>query len=264
MIDPARIPWQVSSFGSERHAPGTRYWWDNAKRGPSDLAVFQVTLTGSVIIRDARGDHEAPVGSAMLFRYGEDTSYGMLPGATTTYETIWINCCGAGLGEHWDLLRLHQGPVLAVDEHVRAAFHGLYAMGRQRVDPLEMAPAMHAFVLLLEANLRRERIRAHGPVEAALEELAQHPTAAWSLKELADRHGVSREHLTRTFRSRHGTSPAAWLAQARLAKALHLLRETSLPVAEIARQAGFASTHTLARQVRAATGASPRAARAGL
>jgi AraC-like DNA-binding protein len=261
MIPPARIPWQISSFGRERRPPSIGYWWENAKRAPTDLAVFQLTLSGSMVFRDAQGDHAVPAGSAALFRYGEETAYGLLPGTTAVYETTWINCCGAGLGDHWDLLRLRHGPVLAVDESVLAAFHGLYALGERGADPVEMAPAMHAFVLLLDASLRRERLRAHGPVEAALEELIQHPTAAWSLKELAERHGVSREHLTRTFRSRQGTSPAAWLAQARLAKALHLLRETRLPVAEIARQAGFASTHTLARQVRRATGASPRTAR---
>ena len=75
------------------------------------------------------------------------------------------------------------------------------------------------------------------------------------------RHGCSREHLARRVAERLGVPPATWLARVRLERALALLRDTALPVAAIARQCGFGSTHTLARRVRAATGRSPRGLR---
>jgi transcriptional regulator GlxA family with amidase domain len=45
-------------------------------------------------------------------------------------------------------------------------------------------------------------------------------------------------------------------------RVLDLLRDTDLPVQSIAEQTGFASLHTLSRQVRAATGHGPGSYRA--
>lgn len=122
--------------------------------------------------------------------------------------------------------------------------------------------AVHGFVLGLFTRLRAQRQARQSAVERAVEELLSHPTATVSLKRLAERCGCSREHLSRVFAERTGLAPAAWLAQERLARALMLLRDTSLPVAAVAEQCGYGSAHTLARQVRAATGRAPRALRA--
>ncbi len=260
----AETLWRVNGFGQERHAPGGSYWFENRERD-SQTVVFQHCLSGLIHFRDQRrAIHQVLPGHAVLFMHGEDSAYGIPRGATEPFVTQFIGLAGAGVREHWALLR-RQGSVIAVDPEgpVLPALRKLMdlASPRSGCDAATMAMELHAFVMLLFTSLRQAHVRAQTPVERAVDDLLRHATAPWSLKQLAERHGVSREHLTRSFRQRLGVSPAAYLAKARLEKALELLRETTVPVAQVARQAGFSSTHTLARQVRAATGGSPRAVR---
>jgi AraC family transcriptional activator FtrA len=256
--------WRVGGFGRERHAPASKYWFENPGRDGRS-AIFQYNVSGLIVFRDQqRRMHEVRPGHALLFLHDEDTAYGLPRGATEPFVTEFVALSGAGVREHWELLR-RQGSILRVDPEgpVLAAMRRLMEVSRSsaRFDAAAMSAEAHAFVMLLVTSQRQELASAQSPVERAVDDLLRAPTAPWSLKQVAERHGVSREHLTRTFHQRLGLSPAAWLAKARLGKALSLLRETTLPVAEVARQSGYASTHTLARQVRAETGKSPRAAR---
>jgi AraC-like DNA-binding protein len=257
--------WRVGGYGRERHAPSAKYWFENAVRDRVSV-IFQYDVSGEIHYRDQRRQvHTLTPGHALLFMHGEDTAYGLPRGASEAFVTEFIGLTGAGLREHWALLRAGSS-IMRIDPDgpVLPAMRRLMELSgaRERVDAATMAAEVHAFVMLLHASQRRAQADAQSAVERALDELVRHPTAPWSLKQLADRHRVSREHLSRSFHARHGLAPAAWLAQQRLERALSLLRDTVLPVAEVARQAGYASTHTMARQVRAATGRSPRAVRA--
>jgi AraC family transcriptional regulator len=82
-----------------------------------------------------------------------------------------------------------------------------------------------------------------------------------SLDRLAEIAGLSRFHLCRAFRESTGHPPHAWLTRLRLARARQLLRGTSLPVSEVARQCGFASPNQFATSFRRAVGATPSAYR---
>jgi transcriptional regulator GlxA family with amidase domain len=150
--------------------------------------------------------------------------------------------------------------VIAFGDEVLAALRRLVALADPRLvhEATVIAAAVHEFVMLLFTSLRRDLVASQSPVERAIDAILANPTHPWSLKEVAERHRCSREHLTRAFTRRLGTAPGAWLAEARVRRAIQLLRETALPVAAVAEQSGFSSTHTLARQVRAATGSSPR------
>jgi len=259
----AAILWRVTGFGRERHLPGTPYWWDNRAREPVATCVIQYTVAGTMKLRDGDGLHDVPSGHAALFTYREDSAYGLTPECTVPYVCAWLNLGGAGLREHWDLLRSARGPVIAIADEAVATIPRLMALAHPRAgtDPALMAQAVHGFVIDLTTSVRRTVSAAQSPVERAIDELLRNPTYPWSLKRLADQYGCSREHFTRVFRRRVGQSPGSWLAQERQRRALHLLRHTNLPVAVIAEQSGYSSTHTLARQVRTLTGFSPRTLR---
>ncbi|NBB83794.1 MAG: helix-turn-helix domain-containing protein [Alphaproteobacteria bacterium] len=96
-----------------------------------------------------------------------------------------------------------------------------------------------------------------------MDELLNDPLGAASLKQLAARHAVSREHLIRCFARRVGRPPAAYVAERRRHCAIDLICQTTRPMAAIAKQAGYASAHTMARQLRGATGRPPSALRRG-
>lgn len=254
--------WRLQSYGAERYAAGSAYWWDNRVR-PGEAMVFQVTIAGTMVLRTGDHDLPVPVGHAALFRYGEGTAYGLPPGATEGYACRWVDLGGAGLAAHWEALQARFGRVVPCDAETLAALDRLIerAHPRRASDPVAASAAVHEFVLGLFARLRRQRLAAQSAVERAVEAMLANPTAAPPLKKLAEQCGCSREHLTRVFAARTGLPPATWLARARLERALALLRDTELPVAAVAAQCGYGSAHTLARQVRAATGKSPKALR---
>jgi AraC-like DNA-binding protein len=252
--------WRVSYFGRERNPTGSAHWLENRDRDQRTV-VFQYCGAGLIHFRDEhRVIHPVNAGQAMLFMHGEETAYGQPRGMTQPFTTEYVTLTGAGLREHWAILR-HQGSVIQLDAKgpILPALRRLIdlAGSHSRGDPATMAEEVQAFVLLLLRQMRQAQDHRQSPVERAVDDLMRHPTAPWSLKEVAQRHAVSREHLTRSFHKRLGVAPGIYLAQARLAKALTLLRETAVPMAEVARQAGYSSTLTLNRQVHAATGLSP-------
>ena len=78
-----------------------------------------------------------------------------------------------------------------------------------------------------------------------------------SIAEIAARCGVSREHGCRSHRRHFGVSPSAARGETRLRLALALLAQSSLTLAEVALEAGYADQAHLTRRIRAATGRTP-------
>jgi AraC-like DNA-binding protein len=252
--------WEVGWHGSDRHPPGSQYWWDNRLR-TYEGCVIQWTIAGELRYCDAERDVRVPPGHAVLFMQPSESSYGLAADARSTYVAEWVNLCGAGLTAHWRGLTALRGPVLAlpVGGPEYRAMRRLCELAdpRARTAPVAMAAAVHAFVLMLWEGASLSRDADRRPVELAIDAMLAAPTAPWSLKRLAEEHGVSREHFARAFHERVGQPPAAWLAMQRGNRAIALLTATELPIRAIRDQAGFTSSHALIRRVRAATGYAP-------
>jgi len=268
MLDPRDTLWRVNFAARERHLPGEPYWWDNQIRHPVHV-LFQYTVSGSLYFRDLDGsEHSVGPGHAVMFCWDEPTVYGLRSDATEAYCTEWLDLGGVGLYEHWQAIRAKHGSVVAVPTKgpLWSAMHRVMKLAdpRNRSSAETTASTVHAFVMLLFASLHAKSLSTRAPIERAIDDLLSNPTAPWSLKRLADQHGCSREHLSREFHRRVGSTPAAWLNAARVARAVHLLTQSNLPIGEVKKQAGFSSPHTFSRQVKTATGVSPRNLRYGL
>lgn len=122
--------------------------------------------------------------------------------------------------------------------------------------------AISALVLgiaaLLEESLAGTEDRAPGPTERAIartiEALAEeeHSPAA-----VAARLGVTLDHLNRRLRDECGQTVGAMLRQRRLDEACRLLRETDLPVGEIADRVGLPDQNYFGRWFRKYAGQTP-------
>lgn len=77
------------------------------------------------------------------------------------------------------------------------------------------------------------------------------------LTELAEVAGMSSYHFARKFKSATGETPAAFVMRIRMEKAVQMLKETDLPVSEIAYRTGFSSQSHLSRRLRETYGESP-------
>jgi len=79
----------------------------------------------------------------------------------------------------------------------------------------------------------------------------------WSIHRLAWVSAVSAAHFARSFKEAFGIPPHRYLLTRRIERAIALLRDTDLPITEIALQTGWKSLGTFGRIFRDVTGESP-------
>ncbi|HEL4233808.1 TPA: helix-turn-helix transcriptional regulator [Stenotrophomonas maltophilia] len=79
----------------------------------------------------------------------------------------------------------------------------------------------------------------------------------WSVARLAEVSAVSPAHFARSFKQAFGLPPHRYLLSRRIERAVAMLRDTDLPVTEIAAQTGWSSLGTFGRIFRDITGDSP-------
>jgi transcriptional regulator GlxA family with amidase domain len=103
--------------------------------------------------------------------------------------------------------------------------------------------------------LLRRLLRAKDRMDAASHE-------DWPVQRLARVSGVSATHFARSFKQAFGVPPHRYLLTRRIERAMALLRDTDLPVTEIAFHTGWESLGTFGRTVRDVTGESPSEIRA--
>lgn len=83
------------------------------------------------------------------------------------------------------------------------------------------------------------------------------PERDWTVPALARVSGVSEAHFARCFRVAFGVPPHRYLLARRLERAAALLRESDLPITEIALQTGWSSLGSFSRTFRDVHGESP-------
>ena len=102
--------------------------------------------------------------------------------------------------------------------------------------------------------LLRRLLRAKDRMDAASHE-------AWPVERLARVSRVSDAHFARSFRQAFGVPPHRYLLTRRIERATALLRDTALPITEIAFATVWESIGTFGRTFRDVTGESPKAMR---
>ena len=101
-----------------------------------------------------------------------------------------------------------------------------------------------------EPDLLRRLLRAKDRMDAASHE-------AWPVARLAQVSHVSPAHFARVFKEAFGVPPHRYLLTRRIERATALLRDSELPILEIAWLTGWNSLGTFGRTFRDITGESP-------
>lgn len=95
--------------------------------------------------------------------------------------------------------------------------------------------------------LRREK---HPALYAVLTWIHEHFAEEITLRDLANRAGLSSEHLVRLFKQHEQTTPMHYLWNYRVNRAVELLTNTGLTVSEIAHRCGFKTSNHFARLIK--------------
>tara|TARA_B100000378_G_scaffold239321_1_gene207121 strand:+ start:1672 stop:2571 length:900 start_codon:yes stop_codon:yes gene_type:complete len=176
----------------------------------------------------------------------------------------------ASLGLHFSTIRMRD--VSAGDDPLVAAFLSALA------DELRGSPEGNAVFIqglaralcvhLLRNFSERCAFRGHSVarlpnwlLRRVLFHMDEHIAERFDLDTLADLCAMSRFHFSRAFRNTTGLPPSRWFSLHRVERARALLRETTLPVIEIAMAVGYESPGHFAQVFRRHTGLSPTAYR---
>jgi len=260
---------RIERLAWERAEPGYHHL---AQRRAVRCVAIQVTLAGCgwVWPTPTSTPIAVPRGHALFFIAGEPPlAYGL--GASSAWEFIYANIVGASaLTIASELIARHGHVVELAADHpaVRALHLRVPDVGHREATIDTATSARMAWDLLTT-------ITEIGPAEETRDAALVAGAMAFFRKRLADDIGVaeaarhlrvSREHLSRIFRSHSSLPPAAWLRRLRLEHAERLLRipatETALmTVADVASRCGFATTSHFTQAFRAHSGSTPAAFR---
>lgn len=98
-------------------------------------------------------------------------------------------------------------------------------------------------------------------VRLAMGYIHQNFTEAISRRDIAQRLGITEDHLTYCFRQELGTTPITYLQRYRVNRAKHLLKESRQSITDVALSVGFSDSGYFSRIFHRETGMSPEAFR---
>ena len=117
----------------------------------------------------------------------------------------------------------------------------------------QQAPAQaqlqHWLPLLLD-TLAGQAPRAPSRLHLLMARIEAEPARPWSIADMATTAAISPSRLHEWFQAETGSSPRAWLAEVRVRHACHLLRQSTLPLAEVAMRCGYADQSALSHAMR--------------
>jgi AraC-like DNA-binding protein len=194
-------------------------------------------------------DHLGIGGHVELDGAGRELILGLLPPVTriaagTTAATRLAPLMRELLDE---LTHPRPGSAFAAEQHAQLA---LVEILRTALAATESPPPPGWLRLLADATLR-----------PALNAIHREPARPWQLADLAREAAMSRSSFATRFRAAAGEPPVAYLNRWRIRLAQKALRDTTVTVAQLATDLGYASESSFSHAFKRQTTASPRAYR---
>lgn len=251
----------------------------------SDQLVLSAMITGGILYRD-RGGSVAEVGGGhcAVFGVSGDAEVRTVyrPRDALKWVDVYIDrrsfravtgvdpaelpaAVGDFLesGASLDCLRMPmpQRVSLAIAQIVDCPYHGGFRRTFLAGKALEIASGvLFAMARRRGGGDRTEcwlSARDHARLELAMRLLRQHLDRPLNIPALAARCGLGRQKLQSGFRLLHGDTVARVRDRLRMEHALQRIRGTSVPILDIALEAGYQQATSFARAFRAAYGVSP-------
>lgn len=222
------------------------------------FAVFQYTLSGSGIFRDAAGDRPVPTGTAFLCHAEDPQVAYRHPGHRRPWRFVYASWYCAR--ETIDAL-VTDGPLfrLRPDHPLIREMLTWRQAGRPQLSGARSAELATRLITRLAACRPARQHRPAPSLVTRIDHLVAEADPVPSVTELARRLDLSREHLSRRFAACVGITLRDHLQNLRLQRATGLLRGHESPsIAEIAQRCGFSDSGHLARHFRRLHGITPQ------
>ena len=174
------------------------------------------------------------------------------------FEYYWLTVAGPRATSFFDGLNIRPGINYGGDAPVH-----LFSIIRQklpeRTRQAKMQCLVSAFEILTgitgDPPVKPERRGILESARALCDEKFSDPQ--FNVEQAAQMLGIHRGSLSRIFTSGYGMSISHYITNCRLQRAVHLLRESAVPVSDVARQSGFSSPAYFSRVFLEHTGSTP-------
>lgn len=198
-------------------------------------------------------------GELIVYRPGE---WHRIRQESAYWEYRWFTCDGDNAGQWLREMGLSERKIKAGPCPV-ALFERLHEQVLDNTPAGEAAASALAYEILLRAlPSGASPLLPASPIYQVRAEIdARFTDPTLSIKTLATQHGLHRTTLYRQFTSTFGVAPLAYIRSRRIQKALSLLKETALPMAEVATLAGFCDETYLSNVINEVVGVRPSAFR---
>lgn len=251
----------IPYFRVDESVSTSRYRWNCQDHGDKPFVILQWTHSGRGIFQSSRGIIPVPADHAFIAVVPERSTYYYPPEEREPWVFSWVNFYGSLACGLFRNLQAEFGPVIPLSAHGTAALslRRLLTLLGQKQPADRSQVSLQAYAFLLE--WRREASQPTGDPQSglarALRFCREHFREPLGIKQLAHEAGMSREHFSRIFTRETGETPGAFLRELRVAEAALLLRDTSLPLGEIAMRSGFYSARHLMRTFQRVYGVNP-------
>jgi AraC-like DNA-binding protein len=263
-------PFGAIYLGCETRNNPKDYRWDGMRRGADPRhprVVFQTTLSGAgAFERDGQCWSVGPETAFWAILPSRHLYY--LPEGRAEWSFYWFTFDHPYIVRRLAQLADRHPPVFSLPQGSPLAANCLTfferVCHRRFEDPFSEECALFEWMLGVERHLH-DLAHPRGLRDAMMAELRrftqENLRRSFGIAEIARQHNFSRSHYSHRFRAATGLAPAAYVLELRLAEVQRWLRETSLPLKEIAADTGFADANHLCKVFRRQFHISPGAYR---
>ena len=266
---PAReiTPWSRAGdvYGDALHRDHTYTNW--RPKGSGDWLLIY-TEAGAGRLHSARGTCETRPGEVILYAPGEPQDYSTADGH---WDLLWAHFTPPPdwrPGHRWPRnpaqIRSVELPAGELREHFRRALLRMIGLVRRHSPsflPLSQNALAEALLWTDLAIARQGAAEPDARIVKAREYLTTNVRLPFDLKALARHSGLSVSRLACLFKEQIGSTPQQFFERTRMQSACQLLRRTSLSVAQIAEEAGYADPFYFSNRFRRCVGETPSAYR---
>lgn len=245
------------------------YHWNGMERRDGPLLLFQYTVDGAGVFSTEHESFKISSGRAFLAEIPSSHSY-YYPGGSQPWEFYFLLFRPQLVQPLWEEIKAKLGPAPVIDtgslpirmlrDITREAHSG------KITDPYIASSLLYQFMMelgRLSSSGPRHETEWPAAVRDAVTFIEGHYNSMIGQEELAEKLGLSKFHLLRTFSKYVGVTPNEYLNRIRIERAVDLLRTTDHSIEAIAVQVGYSTGSYFIKVFHKLTGQTPGNFRTG-
>ncbi|WP_170866771.1 helix-turn-helix transcriptional regulator [Anaerocolumna jejuensis] len=219
------------------------YYFDNNDRNMQGY-LFQYTLKGHGMFEINHQVYQIEPGQAFFIKIPDDEKYFCPDNLNEDgWQLLYIHFEGTAVKPYFDKIIQKTGKILKLDPNSNVLQYLLKLhndlLNGMKIPPFVGSEIVFHFLSLLCRTLAYNQDAYSLKTRFAIEFMENEFADIDSIKNLADKLGISLSHFTREFTKETGTNPIKYLTNIRMENAMQLLTNTNLSINEIAVKCGF-------------------------